>query len=340
MGGTCSCLQSDRNLLDELNLLESSKGKIDSRSRMTPNQLSELIRLSKCYLTKKYLKQIKSSQAFTVPFPYFKGDLKSVESETIKKTEEEYGEYRTTPVWGEYTIPLQPILIENTIYRGEWDFFSKLPHGTGIIYNQTTGEKYSGNLKMNKKHGLGRLVFSNGDLYEGEFFEGEMHGNGTLVYIQGKVYIGEFCKGLKHGYGKEQDRHETCYEGEYLNNKKSGNGKLIWADGRCYVGEFFDDKMHGVGECLWPDDKRYYGEWVKDKMHGQGEFLWSDGREYYGQYYQNLEDGNGKMIFSNGDLYEGTWRRGKQHGFGVLKDSNGERKGEWRDGKFIRWIID
>ena len=269
---------------------------------------------------------------------FLKRSANEIESSIIKKTENEYGLYRTTPVWGELLVPFALVSYKDLFYVGEWDFILKVPHGTGISYDKHLDEKYSGNFKFGKKHGLGRVIFSCGDLYEGEFFEGEIHGNGTLLYIQGKVYIGEFVKGVKEGFGKEQDRHETCYEGEYLNDKRSGHGKLIWADGRVYIGEFLDDKMHGFGEYLWPDGRKYYGQWEKDKMHGEGNLLWDDGREYSGQYYKGLEDGNGKMLFANGDIYDGMWRDGKQHGIGILYKAEGENKGEWKNGNFIRWL--
>ena len=331
MGGNCSCFQSEVSLAQNGGELEYFISNYTYQDT-DPIQLDKyepqihLKRILKRYIMSSYINKLKFPQQFILSYPTVNTPLKSIESLTIKNTEEEYGEYRTTPVWGEYLIPAPLVSIDDIVYIGEWDFLSKIPHGTGISYNKITGEKYSGNFKLFKKHGLGRLIFPSGDLYEGEFVEGEMHGNGTLLYIQGKVYIGEFSKGYKHGYGKEQDRHETCYEGEYVKDKRVGNGKLIWADGRSYVGEFFDDKIHGIGECWWPDEKSYYGQWEKDKMHGEGNCVWTDGREYSGEYYKGIEDGNGKMLFPNGDIYDGTWRNGKQHGFGIMRTLAGEKK--------------
>lgn len=343
MGGSCACFQGPSSIslkTDEIEYFISNETFQDISPyqifKSQNLQISNLRNLSKRYLVIKYLSILKSPSLFTVPYPNFNQELKSIESEQVQNIELDYGEYRTTPTWGEFVIPMSAHVLSEIIYIGEWNFFTKLVHGTGTSYNLKTHEKYSGNFKNGKRHGLGRAIFPNGNLYEGEFFGGEMNGNGTLVYLEGKVYIGEFRKGFKEGYGKEQDRHDSCYEGEYVKDKRSGHGKLIWADGMCYVGDFCDDKMNGVGECWWGDGKTYYGQWANNKMHGEGECTWPDGREYQGQYFKDLEDGYGIMKFSNGEVYEGNWKNGKQNGSGTLHKPHEVISGQWLDGHLLQ----
>ena len=45
------------------------------------------------------------------------------------------------------------------------------------------------------------------------------------------------------------------------------------------------------------------------------------------------------FTWPDGRQYDGNWRNGKQHGAGIYHSSRGEiKKGEWADGKRVRWI--
>lgn len=46
--------------------------------------------------------------------------------------------------------------------------------------------------KMTKKHGKGRLLYSNDAVYEGDFVEGKKHGHGILIFINDDKYEGEW----------------------------------------------------------------------------------------------------------------------------------------------------
>jgi hypothetical protein len=75
--------------------------------------------------------------------------------------------------------------------------------------------------------------------------------------------------------------------------------------------------MNGKGILKWPDGRKYDGELENDKRHGWGEYIWKDSRRYRGQ-----------------------WKEGKQHGIGFFSAGEGkpERKGEWVEGKRIKWV--
>lgn len=349
MGNACSCLQSPTDLSlknVEVEYLGSNETNLDYEAIQTniaklPN-FKLLKRVAKKFLVSKYIMTLKDSSSFSVPYEKFKQKFSLIETEAVQINEEEYGEYRIVPVFGEYTINLPSIYQYQTyLYQGEWHFFTKNPHGSGTSYCLSAHEKYSGNFKDGEKSGLGRLIFPNGDMYEGEFANGEMNGMGTYLHFQGKVYIGEFKKGLKDGFGKEQDRHESCYEGEFHKGKRYGNGKIIWEDGGFFQGQFVDDKACGVGERYWPGDKKYYGQWIDDKMHGEGECVWEDGRKYKGMYFKGLENGKGTMEFPDGSIYTGAFKNGKQTGIGRLTyPDHNVKKGVWENNNFLSSIIE
>lgn len=70
--------------------------------------------------------------------------------------------------------------------------------------NQTTniqkvtfkdGSKYYGEMKNDKKHGLGTLIFANGDKFVGQWKDDKMHGQGTLILLNGDEKVGEWKNG-------------------------------------------------------------------------------------------------------------------------------------------------
>lgn len=104
MGGSCSCLQTPSSLAlnsCEVNyIISESYQDLEKR----PNLIIELqdaariTQLSKRYITGEYIKSLKNPEFFHIPHEFFLESLKSIESPTIKTTEHEYGEYRTTPI--------------------------------------------------------------------------------------------------------------------------------------------------------------------------------------------------------------------------------------------------
>lgn len=46
----------------------------------------------------------------------------------------------------------------------------------------------------------------------------------------------------------------------------------------------------------------------------------------------------GTLEWPDGKKLTGTWKLGKMHGFGTLTYNNKEYKGEWADGKRLRWL--
>jgi hypothetical protein len=142
------------------------------------------------------------------------------------------------------------------------------------------GSVYVGEIVERKKHGRGKLNYSNGDRYEGLFVNDIIDGHGTLT--QGNiVYIGEFSKGVKCGKGTQMTRDgKYKYGGQWNNNLKNGNGTIL-----------IDKLIYFIG-CENYEDNSYYEGFFKDgKKHGLGKFNLSSGSTYEGEFFEDRIEG-------------------------------------------------
>ena len=75
-------------------------------------------------------------------------------------------------------------------------------------------------------------------------------------------------------------------------------------------------------------------------MEGNGTESWLDGKTYVGQYKKGRKHGQGTMTYPNMKQYKGPWIRNQKHGTGIEVNIkvNTQRVGEWRRGKWVRWI--
>ncbi|XP_031572957.1 radial spoke head 1 homolog [Actinia tenebrosa] len=55
-------------------------------------------------------------------------------------------------------------------------------------------ERYHGNSKDGRRHGLGVYYYDNGDIYDGEWRKGRKEGRGTYVFANGKKNVGWFYR--------------------------------------------------------------------------------------------------------------------------------------------------
>ena len=75
-------------------------------------------------------------------------------------------------------------------------------------------------------------------------------------------------------------------------------------------------------------------------MHGVGTEAFDDGKVFMGSFRNGRKHGDGLMTYPNQKQYRGGWLRNKKHGVGVEinRKANSQRTGEWRRGKWVRWI--
>lgn len=206
------------------------------------------------------------------------------------------------------------------------------------------GTTYTGQWNGTAPDGQGVQSWPDEGRYEGQFRSGRLEGNGKFIYPNGDVYTGPWLNGQPHGEGAETRPDGTTFVGQYKVGFKTGLGKFTWTgskEGASYSGGFLEDEFSGQGTFTWIDGRKYEGQWNKGKMHGTGTFDFSDGRKYVGQYVDERRSGNGRFSWPDNRIYDGQFYMGKQHGNGTYTDTSGlTRKGEWENGKRLRWQSD
>ena len=68
---------------------------------------------------------------------------------------------------------------------------------------------------MERPHGKGKEMFSNGDFYEGEFHKGYWEGKGMFFKKFKFKYTGDFKHGKMEGFGRKTYTNGNYYEGEF-----------------------------------------------------------------------------------------------------------------------------
>lgn len=171
------------------------------------------------------------------------------------------------------------------------------PHHT--VY-WTTGERYQGEWRDNKKHGKGTVIYKNGDKYEGDWENDVRHGLGTLwIFKEGKYIVrfnGEWRNDQPTGHGTCFDDDGNSYEGDWLNGKRHGKGRAVYGGraidgfgGDVYEGNFANDMKHGPGTMMYGNGDVYEGSWSEDKKHGSGtHYYMTKGKRYDGVWEQGV----------------------------------------------------
>ena len=152
------------------------------------------------------------------------------------------------------------------------------------------GEKYTGELQNEKRHGQGTCFYPNGNKYEGGWKEDSMFGQGVYTWKGGSVYRGEFVDVNKSARGVMTWANGDTYEGTW----KSPNSTSC-ADSEFL---FFDSGFEGSDD--WPidvDPINVY--WYR---FGDGVHTKQDGRRWQAKYDSNgRKFGFGEVTWPNGD---------------------------------------
>ena len=237
-----------------------------------------------------------------------------------------------------------------------------------VTHEYDNGNKYVGDFKDGKPHGLGTFTDSRGMVYVGQWREGVMHGEGTMTIPRISIYAGEWRDGKKHGQGTTTFLFELVkgktFVGEYKHDeqwqgmKYSKDGTLVAkvtkgieqavgsdtigntvttpsSNGTSgYVGGLKGGKpLNGKSAFTDADGAKYVGEVKNGKMHGQGTWTHPDGDKYVGEWKEDMKHGQGTMTWSNGRIYIGEWKNGREHGQGTKTSSFGWKYvGEWMNG--------
>jgi len=213
----------------------------------------------------------------------------------------------------EHVRPLRPCPLNSKTFWsdcvGNYTFTkANTPRGTLI-------GRYSGEWRLNRRHGEGVLNSPNGERYEGRFFLGVLHGNGKLTFADGTDYHGDFNDGRRTGIASQSYKSGDKFSGTFDRGKRHGVGLLTYADGRVYKGQFKNDELHGMGKLVLTNGDYYEGQFSANSITGDGTLTFSDGRRYVGGWKDNLRHGKGVLYGVDGTvLLEGEWRDGEYVG--------------------------
>lgn len=139
-------------------------------------------------------------------------------------------------------------------YEGEFND-EKMKHGSGkftwfdVNEEEETYVKatYDGQYKDGKRHGEGRMTFSNGDSYYGQWIEGKMHGIGTYKYNGGDIYSGSYVAGAKDGKGIYEFGDESRLDGVW-DQGSFMTGQWHFKNAGSYTGTFENGQPKGPGK--------------------------------------------------------------------------------------------
>jgi len=123
---------------------------------------------------------------------------------------------------------------------------------------------YVGELKRGKRHGLGKLVLSNGSSYEGEWSEDAKHGFGTFQDGHGAWYRGDWAFGAQHGFGTSHFSDGSVHIGEYFRGLPHGPGEQVSPCGTCCKGNFSFGTLNGLTQVTYSDGSSSSVEHVMD----------------------------------------------------------------------------
>lgn len=134
-----------------------------------------------------------------------------------------------------------------------------LAEGQGTLqwtYSGAKGERYQGEMKGGRYHGLGYTMNAGNTQYEGYFVDGQREGFGIEVTPFGGRYDGDWKAGRRHGQGKAVYALGGSYEGGWAANQFHGKGTIVYAGGRRaeydFVNGSWPDKIARVA-----DERRY-----------------------------------------------------------------------------------
>lgn len=137
-----------------------------------------------------------------------------------------------------------------------------------------------GCINGNCTDGRGIFVENDGERYEGEWKARKRHGIGTAFWPDGSSYIGQWEFDLAGGKGIYFKNTGEKYEGDWKEGKRQGKGKSTWPDGSVYSGDFNNDMAEGIGEFKDANGVIYKGEFRNGKAHGIGTLITTDGKSY------------------------------------------------------------
>ncbi len=137
---------------------------------------------------------------------------------------------------------------------------------SGGTYEWTSGERYKGEYKNDKKDGQGTYYWPNGDKLDGTWLAGEIVAGTLIIPYDGVMYHSDEA----HSHTDVTYKGSLQYTGAFVNHMFNGHGMAVWPNGDRYDGDWINDKMNGHGVYYWGNGERFDGGWADNKMNGHG----------------------------------------------------------------------
>lgn len=122
------------------------------------------------------------------------------------------------------------------LYSGARDAETRRPHGLGAMLFGGESCVYVGEWAQGRRHGVGRMVWSNRDQYEGCWEDDTMCGQGEFMRADGSNYKGSWKDGRPQGEGQMVHTSGRQYEGNWVQGKIDGTGAFRFESGAVYDG--------------------------------------------------------------------------------------------------------
>lgn len=181
-------------------------------------------------------------------------------------------------------------------YAGQ--FVEGFRRGKGMYTWKKNGDKYQGHYVDNKKHGFGKMAYTNktgeeedgaepdeaaaprGGTFLGNYtagmrgtmkkaVPGDATSEGTFTYVNGDIYVGQWRAGKKDGQGTyTYAKDETTMVGEWENGKIT-NGKWIFPNGMFYSGGFRYNKPFGKGVWAFKNGNQLTGSYEQKEQEAE-----------------------------------------------------------------------
>lgn len=81
------------------------------------------------------------------------------------------------------------------------------------------GERYEGTWRNSRRHGRGKITWTNGVRYDGQWRDDQIDGRGLLVFADGSRFAGDFNNGRANGFGKCRSAKGRTGKCEYRSGK-------------------------------------------------------------------------------------------------------------------------
>jgi len=138
------------------------------------------------------------------------------------------------------------------------------------IINYTNGDKYSGEIKNNKKHGFGTFIWKDGSQFFGDWENDKKHGVGTFIDVNGEILSALWKKGkfVHQSYRRADKKINLEYLKKNLNLKRFikildkqkqswGNDRVIYYDFLKSCSDKKNDYNVLFNEINWHNQKLY-----------------------------------------------------------------------------------